>query len=162
MIYGLYCGIGFGKNLRLKLGINGNPFPIKFQLHPLPLHKHNRMAFISLGEEYSFFRYKKLTFITYLQAGLGYNFYSILDDREEIIHTGREWVAPLEIGLHTAYALNPWLSAKVGSGWRFVFPDREHDLSGYYLKLGLGIDTEYVWKWYQQKRENCKKQTFSK
>lgn len=152
LIYGLYCGLSFGKNLRLKIGINGNPFPIKFHLPLISLRQHNRMAFISLGEEYCFFRYKRFGLISYIQTGIGYNYYSILDDKENVVHQSREWIVPLELGLHTAYQLRPWLSAKVGNGWRFVFPDHAHDLNGYYLKLGFGIDTEYVWKWYQQKR----------
>lgn len=94
VIYGLYCGVGLGKNLRLKLGVNGNPFPIKFHLPFFSQRQHNRMMFLSLGEEYSFFHYKRFSLISYLQVGLGFNYYSILDNQENVIHRSQNQLFP--------------------------------------------------------------------
>ena len=79
VIYGLYTGISFGKKLRFKIGINGTPFEIGKFVDQNEITKKNRLFFASIGEEFDFYQYKKFGMTTYLQAGMGNNFYRQLN-----------------------------------------------------------------------------------
>jgi hypothetical protein len=140
VIYGLYSGIGFGKKLRFKIGINGTPFEVGKFVDENGILKKNRLLFASLGEEFDFYQYKKFGMTTYLQAGIGYNFYRQLTQSGTEINNGKQLIIPIETGLHFSYDLLTYLKLKTGFGWRFVAPKNSKELSGYYLKLGLSFN----------------------
>ncbi len=140
VIYGLYSGIGFGKKLRFKIGINGTPFEVGKFVNENGILKKNRLLFASLGEEFDFYQYKKFGMTTYLQAGIGYNFYRQLTQSGTEINNGKQLIIPIETGLHFSYDLLTYLKLKTGFGWRFVAPKNSKELSGYYLKLGLSFN----------------------
>ena len=140
VIYGLYSGISFGKKLRFKIGINGTPFEVGKFVDENGILKKNRLLFVSLGEEFDFYQYKKIGMTTYLQAGIGYNYYRQLNANGEGLKKGKELIIPIETGLHFSYELLTYLKLKAGFGWRFVTPDISRELSGYYVKLGLNFN----------------------
>jgi hypothetical protein len=140
VIYGLYSGISFGKKLRFKIGINGTPFEIGKFIDENGILKKNRLLFASVGEEFDFYQYKKFGMTTYLQAGIGNNFYRLLNTHGEEVKKGKELIIPIETGLHFSYDLLTYLKLRTGFGWRFVNPDISRELSGYYIKLGLSFN----------------------
>lgn len=140
VIYGVYSGIGFGKKLRFKIGINGTPFEVGNFVDGNGLIKRNRLFFASIGEEFDFYRYKKMGMTTYLQSGLGKNFYRQINADGIQVGNGQQIIIPIETGLHFGYELMPYLKLRTGFGWRFVAPITSKELSGYYLKLGLGFN----------------------
>jgi hypothetical protein len=140
VIYGLYSGISFGKKLRFKIGINGTPFEVGKFIDDNGLLKKNRLFFASLGEEFDFYQYKKFGVTTYLQAGIGNNFYRQLNQNGIEVNKGKQLIIPIETGLHFNYDLLPYLKLRTGFGWRFVTPKNSSALSGYYLKLGLSFN----------------------
>jgi len=140
VIYGLYSGISFGKKLRFKIGINGTPFEVGKFIDENGLLKKNRLIFISTGEEFDFYQYKRFGMTTYLQAGIGKNFYRQINQNEIEVKKGKQLIIPIEIGLHCSYELLPYLKLRTGFGWRFAAPNNSRELSGYYLKLGLSFN----------------------
>jgi hypothetical protein len=140
VIYGLYTGISFGKKLRFKIGINGTPFEIGKFVDQNGIIKKNRLFFASIGEEFDFYQYKKIGMTTYLQAGIGNNFYRQLNQNGIEFSKGKELIIPIETGLHFSYDLLTYLKLKTGVGWRFVTPNHSRELSGYYVKLGLSFN----------------------
>ncbi|MFN8697715.1 MAG: hypothetical protein ACK5XQ_00185 [Flavobacteriales bacterium] len=140
VIYGLYTGISFGKKLRFKIGINGTPFEIGKFVDENGIIKKNRLLFASIGEEFDFYQHKKFGMTTYLQAGIGKNFYRQLNENGIEVNKGKQLIIPIETGLHFNYDLFTYLKLKTGFGWRFVTPNYSRELSGYYVKLGLSFN----------------------
>lgn len=140
VIYGLYSGISFGNKLRFKIGINGTPFEIGKFIDENGVTKKNRLFFASIGEEFDFYQYKKFGMTTYLQAGIGNNFYRQLNQNGTEVNKGKQLIIPIETGLHFSYDLLTYLKLKTGFGWRFVAPNNSRELSGYYVKLGLSFN----------------------
>ena len=140
VIYGLYSGISFGKKLRFKIGINGTPFEIGKFVDENGIIKKNRLFFASVGEEFDFYQHKKFSLTTYLQAGIGNNFYRHLNQNGTEVNKGEQLIIPIETGLHFSYDLLTYLKLKTGIGWRFVTPNNSRKLSGYYVKLGLSFN----------------------
>lgn len=140
VIYGLYSGISFGKKLRFKIGLNGTPFEVGKFVDENGIVKKNRLLFASLGEEFDFYQYKKFGMTTYLQAGIGNNFYRQLNQIGTEVNKGKQLIIPIETGLHFSYDLLPYLKLKTGFGWRFVAPDNSREIGGYYVKLGLSFN----------------------
>jgi hypothetical protein len=140
VIYGFYSGISFGTKLRFKIGINGTPFEVGKFVDENGVVKKNRLLFASLGEEFDFYQYKKFGITTYLQAGIGINFYRLLHQNETQVNKGKQLIIPIETGLQFSYNLLTYLKLKTGVGWRFVAPENSRALSGYYAKLGLSFN----------------------
>jgi len=155
VIYGLYTGIGFGKKLRFKIGINGTPFEVGRIVDENGIIKKNRLFFVSLGEEFDFYQYKKFGMTSYLQAGFGYNFYRQLNQSGTELNKAKQLIIPIETGFNFSYDLLTYLKLKTGFGWRFVGPNNSRDLSGYYVKLGLSFNIRK----YTDLRENNNKTT---
>jgi hypothetical protein len=153
VIYGLYTGISFGKKLRFKIGINGTPFEVGRIVDENGILKKNRLFFASLGEEFDFYQYKKFGMTTYLQAGIGNNYFRELNQSGIEVSKGKQRIIPLETGLHFGYELLTYLKLRTGFGWRFVTPNHSRALSGYYFKLGLSFNL----KKYNETRETNKK-----
>lgn len=155
LIYGAYLGMGLGQRLRLKAGINGTLFERGRFIDRDGLLDRNRLVFVSLGEEFDFFIRPKLRLTTYCQVGAGLNYFRALDTTGREVRRGRDPIYPLEMGLHGSYPIVSWARLKLGGGWRFVFPTTSYDLSGYYIKLGIGVDLKQLkieWDKYRQKR----------
>jgi hypothetical protein len=146
VIYGAYSGIGMGKHLRLKIGVSASPFGLGEVDPVLPQSRISRLGFLTLGEEVDFFRHGKFTWTSYLQGGIGYDYFQWLDPQAQLLEAGREAIFPLELGLQTSFQINAWLAAKAGGGWRWVFPENRHDLGGFYLKFGLGFNPIVFWR----------------
>ena len=142
VIYGLYSGISFGKKLRFKVGLNGTPFEVGKFIDENNLLKKNRLFFISIGEEFDFYQYKKFGMTTYLQAGIGNNYFRQLNQYGTEVDNGKQLIIPIEAGLHFSYDLLPFFGLKTGFGWRHVAPKESRNLSGYYLKLGLSFNLQ--------------------
>lgn len=142
VIYGVYMGVGYGKKLRYKISISGTPFEVGKFVDENGILKRNRLLFFSLGEEFDFYEYKRFGMTTYLQTGIGRNFYRKFNENGMELETGSELIIPIEAGLNFNYALKPYLKIKSGFGWRFVLPKYSSGLSGYYLKLGLGFNVK--------------------
>ncbi len=142
VIYGLYSGISFGKKLRFKVGLNGTPFEVGKFIDENNLLKKNRLFFISIGEEFDFYHYKKFGITTYLQAGIGNNYFRQLNQYGTEVDNGKQLIIPIEAGLHFSYDLLPFFGLKTGFGWRHVAPKESRNLSGYYLKLGLSFNLQ--------------------
>jgi hypothetical protein len=140
VIYGLYSGISFGKKLRFKIGLNGTPFEVGKFVDENGIVKKNRLLFASLGEEFDIYQNKKFGMTTYLQAGIGYNFYRQLNQNGTEVNKGKQLIIPIETGLHFSYDLLTYLKLKTGFGWRFVAPNNSRELSGYYVKVGLSFN----------------------
>lgn len=139
VIYGVYMGVGYGKKLRYKIAISGTPFEVGKFVDENGILKRNRLLFFSLGEEFDFYEHNKFGMTTYLQAGIGNNFYRKFNENGIVLETGSELIIPIEAGLNFNYDLKPYLTIKSGFGWRFVLPQYSNRLSGYYFKLGLGF-----------------------
>jgi hypothetical protein len=142
VIYGLYSGISFGKKLRFKVGLNGTPFEVGKFIDENNLLKKNRLFFVSIGEEFDFYQYKKFGITTYLQAGIGNNYFRQLNQNGTEVDNGKQLIIPLEAGLHFSYDLLPYLKLRTGFGLRFVALKESRNLNGYYLKLGLSFNLQ--------------------
>ncbi len=140
VIYGIFAGISYGKKLIFKIGINGTPFEVGKFVDENGILKKNRLLFATIGEEFDFYQYKKIVFTTYLQSGIGNNFYRNINQSGTEVYKGKELIIPIETGLHLSYELRTYLKFKTGFGWRFVSPDKSRELSGYYIKLGLSFN----------------------
>jgi hypothetical protein len=151
VIYGLYSGVSFGKMLRFKMGINGTPFEVGKFIDNNGLVKRNRLLFLSIGEEFDFYRYKKFVMTTYLQVGIGKNLFRQLNSNGIELNKAEELIVPVEAGLHFSYDLLPFLGLKTGFGWRYVAPKESSNLSGYYLKLGLSFNLQ---KFLEMRKKN--------
>lgn len=151
LIYGAYIGMGFNERLRIKVGISGAPFEVGRTQISEGITQRNRFYFLTFGEEFDIYHYKRFKLTTYLQAGYGFNDFRQLDAvTENTLTTGRATIIPLEVGIHGNYYFYPWLALKVGGGWRFVLPNESAYLSGYYLKFGIGFSTTKFLKAYRK------------
>jgi len=139
-IYGAYTGLSFGKKLRYKGTVSGTLFEVGEVVDANGVQRKNRLVFLSLGEEFDFYEIRRFSATTYMQMGLGKNFYREVDANGGVLESGSKFIIPIETGLHFNYALTSYLKVKTGFGWRFVLPYESYDLSGYYVKLGLGFD----------------------
>lgn len=161
LIYGAYLGIGFGGRVKFKFGISGTPFEKGKFVDAQGHIKRNRLIFGTIGEEYDFYIKNKFRLTSYVQFGAGYNYYRIIDSLDTEKSKGRNLILPLELGIHANYDVLPWLRAKLGGGWRFVFPDYSSDLSGYYIKIGFSVNTRLLMAKYRSCRENRKAERLS-
>lgn len=150
IIYGIYVGIGFGGKLRFKTGISGVPFEKGKFIDEQGLVRKNKLLFLNIGEEFDFYIYRKFRLTTYLQSGIGYNFYRKIDQFNVEIKKGNYLIIPIELGIHGNYDVVSWLRVKLGGGWRLVAPYEANDLSGYYVKLGIGVDTERLFEFFKK------------
>ncbi|MBX3165346.1 MAG: hypothetical protein KF900_12800 [Bacteroidetes bacterium] len=151
LIYGAYIGVDFGKKLRLKAGVSGTPFERGELLDDEGTIKKNRLVFINLGEEFDFLIINKFRLTTYFQTGIGWNYFRKIDSSGIEVQNGKNLIIPIEVGIHAGYDILPWLRAKVGGGWRFVLPYYSKDLSGYYIKLGFGINVKRLRESYKRR-----------
>jgi hypothetical protein len=140
VIYGLYSGVGYGENLRVKFSISGTPFETGKISQQNASSQLSRLLFASIGQEFDFLTAGKFKVATYLNAGYGLHFQRSVNYREEQIEKEIETMFPLELGLHGRYQINPLIAFKTGGGYRFVFPDDASDLSGYYIKLTFVVN----------------------
>ncbi len=157
MIYGGYIGVGFDDKIRIKLGISGTPFERGELIDDFGIIKRNRLIFINLGEEYDFLIINRFRVTTYLQTGIGFNYYRKINTFQVFVDGGRELIIPIELGLNFNYDILPWLRLKTGGGWRFVFPEYSSELSGYYIKIGASLKTKLFLEFYRERRESRKK-----
>ncbi|MBL7936241.1 MAG: hypothetical protein JNM51_10595 [Bacteroidia bacterium] len=154
LIYGLYLGIGFGGKLRFKVGISATPFEKGKFIDSQGNLKRNKLFFAHVGEEFDFFMINKLRLTTYIQAGYGFNYFRIVNQNNAELQNGKNLIIPIELGLQVSYDFKPWLRAKLGFGWRFVFPYYSYDLSGYYIKTGCSINPKMLYEKIKSKRNN--------
>ncbi|MFN7326025.1 MAG: hypothetical protein ACK5SQ_05550 [Chitinophagales bacterium] len=144
VIYGLYSGISFGKKLRFKVGLNGTLLEVGKFIDENNILKKNRLFFATIGEEFDFYQYKKFGMTTYLQAGIGNNYFRQLNKNGTEVDNGRQLIIPIETGLHFSYDLIPFLGLKTGFGWRYVTPKNSRELGGYYVKLGFSFNLKKI------------------
>lgn len=140
VIYGLYSGIGYGENLRVKFSISGTPFEAGRVSQHNANSQHSRLLFASIGQEFDFLTAGKFKIATYLNAGYGLHFHRTVNSSEQQIEKDIENMFPLELGLHGRYQINPLIAFKTGGGYRFVFPSEASELSGYYIKLTFVVN----------------------
>ena len=107
VIYGVFAGISYGKKLIFKIGINGTPFEVGKFVDENGILKKNRLLFATIGEEFDFYQYKKIVFTTYLQTGIGNNFYRNINQSGTEVYKGKELIIPIETGLHLSYERKP-------------------------------------------------------
>jgi hypothetical protein len=156
VIYGLYTGIGYGENLRLKFTVSGTPFEVGKHWPEKTTSEVGRILFASVGQEFDFLTVHKFKLITYVNGGFGYHFYRILDPEKSELNKGQEHIFPVETGLHVRYQISEIVAVKTGVGWRFVFPEHATNLSGYYIKL-TGVVNPKKLKAYLNERKERKK-----
>ncbi|MBA4241427.1 MAG: hypothetical protein C0448_11930 [Sphingobacteriaceae bacterium] len=162
LIYGLYLGIGFGGKLRFKVGISATPFEKGKFIDSQGNIKRNKLFFAHIGEEFDFLILNKFRLTTYVQAGYGFNYFRIINPSNIELAIGKNIIVPIELGLQSSYDFKPWLRAKIGIGWRFVFPSYSNDLSGYYIKTGCSINMKSLYNKIKNKNNNiCIKPEFS-
>lgn len=145
MIYGGYIGMGFGKKIKLKLGISGTPFEKSNRWNRNGVSESHRFYFIYIGEELTLLSYQKIDVSTYVQMGFGINYFKLsagLAGGVAEQYTGQHFIFPLELGLLPAYNIHSWLYVRLGGGYRFVFSGEGTDLNGYYIKTGIGLDIQ--------------------
>jgi hypothetical protein len=140
IIYGLYAGIGYGNNLRFKFGISGTPFAFGSVSPDRHANRISHLLFATIGQEFDFLTVGRFKLATYLNAGFGYHYHRILDREEVEVSDSRDFIRPLELGIHSRYQVNSLFAVKVGGGWRFVFPEKSENLEGYYIKLTAVIN----------------------
>lgn len=157
VIYGLYSGIGYGENLRLKFGLSGTPFEIGRVTEGKTSHRISRLLFGSIGQEFDFLTIGKFKLTTYVNAGYGAHFYRHIDSYEVQHSKGVEYILPLELGIHGRYQMTPLIAFKTGGGWRFVFPESANDLSNYYLKLTLVVNPKKLKLYLKERKERRSK-----
>jgi hypothetical protein len=136
-IFGVYSGIGFKeRKLRFKIGLNASqPFSWQQQATDSTFQS-GVLAFVSIGEEMEMFRFHRMAIHSYFNIGLGYFLSTKGQNLAPTLASYRkQLIAPLEIGLVKGYDITRYLTLKVGGGWRFMFPDTQHRLSGLFLKL---------------------------
>lgn len=139
VIYGAYLGLGFDKKLRFKFGVSGTPFEVGRTQDAWGNVTRHRLVFLTLGEEFDFFIKNRFRLTTYIQSGVGFDYSRMqpLDGLSVVLP--RRTIVPIELGVNFSYDFFPWLRAKLGGGWRFVLPEYSRELSGYYMKLGVGF-----------------------
>jgi len=140
VIYGAYFGLGFDKKLRFKFGFSGTPFEVGRTQDSWGNVSRHRLVFLTLGEEFDFYIKNRFRLTTYIQSGVGFDYSRIqlLDGSSLVLP--RRTIVPIELGVNFSYDFYPWLRAKLGGGWRFVLPEHSRELSGYFLKIGLGFN----------------------
>jgi hypothetical protein len=153
VIYGVYFGFGLEDKLRFKIGISGTPFEVgRTQDAQGDITRH-RLIFLTLGEEFDFFIQNRFRTTTYIQAGAGFDYSRITYSNGGVSDFNRNFIVPIEFGLHVNYDVYPWLRAKLGGGWRVVLPNDSQELSGYYIKAGLGFSYKKFVHWNQEKNQ---------
>ena len=88
LIYGLYTGISLEDKLRFKVGISGTPFERGRFIDEDGLLTRNRLVFLNLGEEFDYFIKDRFRLTSYVQGGLGYNYYR---------NSGGYWLSQLDM-----------------------------------------------------------------
>lgn len=149
LIYGLYFGIGFEDKLRFKIGLTGTPFEQGKFVDDDGLLSRNKSIFLNLGEEFDYYIKYRFRLTSYVQVGVGYNFYRKINDAEVETEVGKKLIIPIELGTHMNYDLNSWARLKLGGGWRIVAPEESNTLSGFYIKAGVGIHGKNLLNWHR-------------
>lgn len=141
LIYGGFIGIYHKDRYRYKFGIAGTPFKVGESIDEFNKIQRNRFYIFNLGHEADFLIINRFRMTSYLQLGVGENFYYSLDvNTENAKKEGKHIFVPLEIGTHFNYDVLKWLRFKIGGGWRFSLNHETRYLSGYYIKLGFAAD----------------------
>jgi hypothetical protein len=141
VIYGLFVGFGFNGNLRFKIGVSGTPFSVKNFSSTKQQWQKNQLAFLTVGQEFDFLIIKRFRLTAYLQGGIGYNYIKEYNSKLTLLSSKKTLIIPFETGLNANYSINHWLRLILGGGWRFVEPQPSNELSGYYIKIGLSINS---------------------
>lgn len=138
-IYGAFFGLNFDRRLKNTFLFSSTIFPIGKASDLDASYKRTRLHFAGVTEEYTYFKRNRFRLSTYASLGYGISQYELLSPQGLVMEQGRVGIMPLELGLHAAYELIPWLELRVGAGWRFFLLGHDKGLSGYYAKVALGL-----------------------
>lgn len=73
LIYGIYSGLAYGDNLRVKLSLSGTPFRLG-KHEPDEISRTSRLLFMSVGQEFDFLTFNRFKVTAYANVGFGYIF----------------------------------------------------------------------------------------
>lgn len=139
VIYGFKIGLNFDRRLKNTFGLNSTIIPLGQPTYQGAFSRASRLHFISITEEYIYFKKNRLNLSTYASFGYGINQYELFNGVGEVIGSGHRSILPVEFGLQSSYFIFTWLEARLGGGWRFILFPNQDDLSGYFFKAGLGF-----------------------
>lgn len=145
-IYGVYFGIQYGERLKHVITYNNNLFWAGN-------NEQVRVQFLGFAEEYTFYSVGRFEFVSYIHIGVGFASYRNLT----LLHEHQfydELISPVELGVHGSLRIYDWLKFKTGAGYRFVLLDKEHDMDGFYYKIGASLAVGTIWNSFQNKKAN--------
>lgn len=147
LLFGIVAGVDFNEQVKLYAGLYGFGKADKTQLlnrPDLPVDTANRFTSttnFSLGLEYDFFHFKRLSLSVPFQIGVGKVRYDYTYGRDNtLLRSNLYTVVPVEFGTNAYVVLLPWAGLRTELGYRTNFGAREvRRLSSPYFSLGLSI-----------------------
>ena len=139
VIYGLKAGLNFDRRLKNTFGLNSTIISLGAPNNEQPVYQTARLHFLSIAEEYVYFKRQRFSLSTYASFGYGINQYELANLSGQVLESGRGNIVPMELGLQGAYLILTWLDLRLGGGWRFMLYGNQPGLSGYFFKVGLGF-----------------------
>lgn len=137
----LHVGLDYDKKVRFELGYNYMPVASVDVIYPTKsdtIRRTNKLGYLGLQAEYTFYRKKNWKLSVPLQVGIGGN------RRTERINQGTRVISthtvmPIEGGANALYYFYDWLGVKAGMGYRLSFGKSFTTLSGSYYNLGIAF-----------------------
>lgn len=139
-IYGGYIGVKFGDRLKHVFTLNSTLFWVG-EGDYVPNVTELQLNYLGFAGEYLFWQKEKWAFSSYMHGGAGKirTVSNVLSNQ-----TNKDWVFPLEAGLHAGYLPNNWLELRFGGGYRYVLSSGNVPLNGFYYKVGAGVNLRHL------------------
>ncbi len=147
LLFGLVAGVDFDQRVKLYAGLYGFGKANKTQLINRPdllvdtANRFTSTTNFSLGIEYDYYHFKRLSISVPLQIGIGKVRYDYTNARDNsLIRSNLYTVVPIEFGTNAYFVMLPWLGLRTELGYRINLGAREvRRLSSPYFSLGLSI-----------------------
>jgi hypothetical protein len=146
-LFGVVGGFDFNEQVKLYAGLYGfgqadeTLLTGRLGLTTDTAYRFTSTSNFSLGIDYDFFEWNRISLSVPLQVGIGnvsYDYTKI--DRRTPIRTNNFRVVPIETGINAYYELLPWAGIRAGLGYRLNIGKKEvRRLSSPYYNLGLSI-----------------------
>ncbi len=145
-LYGLVGGVELDKKVKLFTGIygygNDNRTLLVFTgMGQDSLYRNIGTSNFSLGIEYKFFSYQRVSLAVPLQIGIGNVRYTFREAGSNRLFSQKDYVfIPLETGTNAYFSILPWFGLKGGLGYRLNIGKSEATkLSSPYYNLGVYV-----------------------
>jgi hypothetical protein len=153
-LYGLVAGADFNQKLKIYAGMFGFSGAHETLLRQSErfgadsVYKYVSTRNVSIGAEYTYYSYQRLSLSAPLQIGIGSVRHTyVAGDKRTMLVEEKSRMVPVEVGSNAYIELLPWVGVKGGFGYRLqVGKKQAFQYSSPYYSLGVSVLLGQIYK----------------